>query len=277
MSRAEVTLNNETTVINSLTNSEKKRLDALVKIIKTNQTRTEGYAESTAFALWEINNKKLYRGDGYSGIGPYAQAMFGISKGTTSSAIAVVDRFSDETHETIREPYRYYKFSTLMIIKSLSDAEIEANIPSDCSRDRAKEIVQRLNAKSEEEKLAINTRKEIDAIYKEAVVQGTDKELLKEQVEERVGFKANKDCTQEQLELLKKELSDITGISGKKKQETIYLIDYIKSYSEVDILTLLRDLNVQSRNKDGVIVKLMPERVETSRYNMLKKAMEQFN
>lgn len=270
----EVKLNDETSVINPLTETEKKRLTSLITLINNNLKKTEGAAQSTAFALYEIDKKKLYRGDGYTGIGPYAKDMFGISKATTSSAISVVDRFSDDTNMRIREEFNEYKFSTLMVIKSLSDAEIKANIPSDTSRDKAKEIVQKLNGKTEEEKLAIATRKEIDGIYREAVLQGTDKALLKEQVEERVGFKVTKDCTQDQLDTLKKELSDITGITSDKEQKTIYLTDYVLDTDVLDLGSLLRDLSEFGKHKNGAIVKLMPEKVEASKYNAIKEAVE---
>ena len=101
------------------------------KAIHDLQTQAEGVAEAIAYHLWDINRKKLYlieaKPDGgeYKGIGEYAEINFDISRGTCSDSIATFERFGNPETHLIDAKYKDYKFSNLIALKKLSDAEIE--------------------------------------------------------------------------------------------------------------------------------------------------------
>lgn len=100
--------------------------DRACHIIDDAQARSEGLAEAIASQLYRIDASALYKIRGYTSMKSFASERFGISAGTCSDSINTYKRFGIlQGADGIRDEYKDYKFSTLMLIKKLSDSDIE--------------------------------------------------------------------------------------------------------------------------------------------------------
>ncbi len=224
------------------TAQEEKLLKTLVARIVDANSKAEGLAQTIASSLWEIDAKRLYRIEGYTGISAYATDKFGMSKGTVSNAIAVIERFADKETGVIKEEYASYKFSTLMVIKSLSDTEIRDNITPTMSRDKAKEIVKTLNGASKEQK---KLTAKVDEAKNLVNVLVADKGMSKEEVQKVIKEKTGKDVdaiTASEVEEVLPALKEVAGIVEEAKEITLYTMEYASDISAFyyDICSALR-------------------------------------
>lgn len=130
----------------TFSNDEHKMFFNLKNDICFAQRDAEGIAQRIAKDLWLIREKELYLIDDFKSITDYAVSVHGISKGTASDAINTYARFHDPDTKEIAARYSDYTFSTLMVMKKLTDEEIEASgIKPTMSRAKVQEAIKSYN------------------------------------------------------------------------------------------------------------------------------------
>ena len=135
------------------TAAEEKRLAYLKGRVLKTQGKADSLARTIAGALFEIEERKLFRIDGYTSIGVYANDMFGIAKSTTSEAISTFARFKSESDQyRLGEEWESYGWKALTMLRKYSDEDIAVmGITPDCTN---KEIAISIKG-FEDSKLAI--------------------------------------------------------------------------------------------------------------------------
>lgn len=115
--------------------AEEKRLAYLKNCVLKTQGKADSLARTIAGALYEISEKNLFRIEGYTSIGVYANDMFGIAKSTTSEAISTFARFKSETDEyKLATEWESYGWKALTMLRKYSDEDIAVmGISSDCT------------------------------------------------------------------------------------------------------------------------------------------------
>lgn len=141
------------TEVVDFTPAEEKRLSYLKDRVLKTQGKADSLARTIAGALYEINEKKLFRIESYTSIGVYANDMFGIAKSTTSEAISTFTRFKSESDPCkLGEEWESYGWKALTMLRKYSDEDIAVmGITSDCTN---KEIAHSIKA-FEDSKTAI--------------------------------------------------------------------------------------------------------------------------
>jgi len=115
------------------------------RTIETCQKLHDGLASKVAQMLFIVSKRELYKIDGYSGIGAWAENEYGLAKSTVSEAIKVYERFG--TQKGIAAKYSDFAYSTLIQIKGLTDEEIEfCAITPDMTRSKVKDVVKELKS-----------------------------------------------------------------------------------------------------------------------------------
>lgn len=98
----------------------------ITKELKDSFLITENNAFVQAKLLWEMKQKGLYRVNGYSGVGDYAEREIGIGKSQASQYVNAFDRFRNKHNDGIDEKYAGFSMTALIAMKALSDDEITA-------------------------------------------------------------------------------------------------------------------------------------------------------
>lgn len=92
----------------------------LTREIESSQNHADGLAKTIAGALSVIKAKKLYEIDSYKNIYEYAEMRHGISRGTTSDAINVFNRFQDPDNKGKLLPqYDMFAWRALIMMKAI--------------------------------------------------------------------------------------------------------------------------------------------------------------
>lgn len=207
-------------VEHTFSDNDRERLALAKATITECQTKAEGLAERIAGQLYTVAKKELYRIDDYSSMGDWAVDKFEISKGTCSDAINTYERFGDKDKiGTIADKYADYMFSTLIAMKSLSDAQIEkAGIRPTMARSAVKQAITALKALEDKEKERPEMMKRLDSLCKAVHAVCKDKDHVRALIEsvvpdwfdkEKVNsvdeIQACVDCLTEELEKLTAE------------------------------------------------------------------------
>lgn len=95
------------------------------KIIQDNINSVCANYVAIGFYLNVVNDRKLYEEDGYSGIGEYAAAEYGIQKDRCSWLMKIADRFCIENSPALKPEYRDFSISKLREMVYLDDKQLE--------------------------------------------------------------------------------------------------------------------------------------------------------
>lgn len=163
---------------------DEQALQNCIMNIDKAQLQSEGLAETIAYNLCIVNDRKLYQLEDAKSITEWATNRFNISKGTVSDAIATFKRFGSMESGRIDDKYNAYTFSSLIRLKKYSDEDLEdAAINPSMSRGQmlnALEVWK--NAKEDEEKLTA-IRKEWESVYEElSKLPGMDTDKRREHI-----------------------------------------------------------------------------------------------
>lgn len=142
---------NTITEARQFSNEELEALSFHKKAVFTIMAEADGLAATQAYHLHYIAKNKLFEaetkedGSKFKGMGDYGEYTFGISKGTVSDTVNTFERFGNTELKMIDPKYRDFPFSNLMVLKKLSDKEIDAAsiLPTD-SKATIKDKIQRL-------------------------------------------------------------------------------------------------------------------------------------
>lgn len=97
-----------------------------------------------AFNIHWIYENNGYKLDGFQNIYDFAKEKFGISRGTVSNYISVVDRFAQRINgqctDKLAESYKGFKFSHLIAMVELTDEEIQQLSPEMSVREMQRKI-----------------------------------------------------------------------------------------------------------------------------------------
>lgn len=175
------------TEVCDFTAAEEKRLLYLKERVLKTQGKADSLARTIAGALYEINEKKLFRIESYTSIGVYANEMFGIAKSTTSEAIRTFSRFKSETDPyRLGEEWEPFGWKSLTMLRKYSDEDIAVmGITPDCTN---KDIASSIKA-FEDSKTAIESNvleekpvEEEKPIEEEITVGDVSRETLEEEL-----------------------------------------------------------------------------------------------
>lgn len=94
------------------------------KIIQDNINSVCANYVAIGYYLNVVNDRKLYEEDGYSGIGEYASAEYGIQKDRCSWLMKIADRFCIENSPALKVEYRDFSISKLREMIYLDDEQL---------------------------------------------------------------------------------------------------------------------------------------------------------
>lgn len=118
-------------------------LNRHVKVIRSEMNKVESSFTKIAFNLYWIYNSGSFKALGADNIYSFAKNEFGISRGTTSNFINVVERFGKKIDghilPEISDEYRGYKSSQLIVMLGMKDDELK-NVNKDMSVREIKKI-----------------------------------------------------------------------------------------------------------------------------------------
>lgn len=95
------------------------------KIIRDNINSVCANYVAIGYYLNVVNDRKLYEEDGYSGIGEYAAAEYGISKDKCSYLMKIADKFCIPNSPALKPEYRDFTVSKLREMIYLTDEQLE--------------------------------------------------------------------------------------------------------------------------------------------------------
>lgn len=99
--------------------------ETIKKIIKNNINTVCANYIANGYYLNYINEQKLYKEDGYSGIGEYAEAEYGIKKDKCSYLMKIAKKFCIPNSPALLPEYRKFKIEKLREMVYLNDEQLE--------------------------------------------------------------------------------------------------------------------------------------------------------
>ncbi len=99
--------------------------EEIKRIIKNNINSVCANYVAIGFYLNVVNDKKLFQDDGYSGIGDYAKAEYGIEKDKCSYLMKIARRFCIPNSPALLPEYRGFRVEKLRAMVYLSDEQLE--------------------------------------------------------------------------------------------------------------------------------------------------------
>lgn len=127
-----------------------KALQRKTDLIRGYENKTQENLRKIAVTLKEIQEKKLYEEDGFTGVGAYAEKVLGYRKSTTSNLVAVARKFLDESGNlnqkmleggATNDKYSVYQLSELkpLDVDEVVSAMKEGDINPDMSQKELRE------------------------------------------------------------------------------------------------------------------------------------------
>lgn len=129
--------------VSVLTLKQSEHLKKYSKMIHSEMNKVENSFLKVAFCLYHIYEERLFTELGFDNIYDYAKREFDISRGTCNNSVNIVERFGNRTEtgeitDSLREKYRKFKSSQLILMLQMDDTRIGTLDPAMSVRDMAK-------------------------------------------------------------------------------------------------------------------------------------------